>query len=240
MKNVIQKTAITTLVVGLVACLSSSDVQAQPKAHQLDGSVSSTPFAGASAKTSSLLSRRNIQRDLELTSEQVEKLRELRKNGDSAIQQMMKDFRDRAREMDPDERREFYRKLADERKKNAEELDDKINDILMPFQTKRLKQIKIQYQIQHMSRNSASPILHPAIKDELGIDEEQEASIKKKIAEVEAQLKKDIAELRKKAADEVFDELSKDQQKAFEELVGEKLEGDANLRGPSPQDLKKK
>ena len=131
--------------------------------------------------------------------------------------------------MEPAERSEFMRKLAEKRKQSQEEMETEINEILLPFQAKRMEQIKVQNLVARLGDNAGSPILHPMFRDKLNLTQEEEERIKAKILEVRKKLEEDIAELRRKANEEVLGELTDEQRKIYDEIIGEPLKKPAQI-----------
>ena len=192
---------VTIFVFGSANCEISLGQAAE--VSSLRGPVDK-PANVAANQTPSLLRQPHIKRDLELTQEQIDQLTEVSTRHNSMIREMMADYRTRVREMEPGQRREYMRDVTEKRKQSQKDMEDQINDILLPFQVKRMEQIKVQNQLARMGRNAGSQILHPIFRDKLNFDKEQEERIKKKMQEVQKKLAEDIDKLRKKASEEIL------------------------------------
>lgn len=182
-----------------------------------------TPVRLMSDDTTTLLQLQDIKRDLELTPDQIDQLSKVRLQYDTIIKDAMAEYRQRAREMEPAERAEFMRELAAKRKQSREEMDAEIGNILLPFQLKRMEQIKAQNQIARMGPNGGSPILHPMFRDKLKLTKEQEERIRAKMQEMKKKLDDEIAKMQKKANDEILKELTAEQREIYDDMIGEPL-----------------
>jgi hypothetical protein len=220
------KIQITPLWCAVAVFLFGSAV-CQPTIGQVEGATLmqpvDKPVGMLSSDTTTLLQQPNIRRDLELTQDQIDQLSKIRQRHESLIKDVMTEYRQLARSMEPAERAAFMKDLAAKRKQSQEEMETEVGEILLPFQLKRMEQIKVQNQIARLGESSASPILHPMFRDKLNLTKEQEERINAKMAEVKKQLDEDIAELRRKAANEILNELTDEQRKTYNEMIGEPI-----------------
>ncbi len=151
-----------------------------------------------------LLNIPEVQKELELVDEQINQLTKARDDFSAQMRDMMGP---QAQNMTREERME----RAESAQKKAAEA---VQEILLPHQAERLKQLGVQFQIQQ-ARGIGLTFGDVAAK--LGITEEQGESLRTKARELER-------EMRKKLVADLVKELTPDQQAKYKELVGEPFE----------------
>ena len=159
---------------------------------------------GRGANGSMLLGREDVQKELELVDDQIQQLQSLRDNSD------MRDAFTQLRDLPQEERMTKMRELMESAQKKSQ---DKIDEILLPHQNERLKQLTYQFQMRGGGGLAASD----DIAKELGITDEQRDKLREKARQLELQL-------RKKLQEELIKELTPQQQAKVKDLVGEPFE----------------
>jgi Spy/CpxP family protein refolding chaperone len=152
-------------------------------------------FSGAMGKVF-LLQNPQIQKELELTAEQKEKL-----------QGLQADFGfggNRGNRENPPSREEM--------RQRAEKLDGEIKEILLPNQMERLNQIRVQLM-------GPAAFQDPDVAKDLGISEDQQ----KKMTTLRDEFMKDF---QKKLMEHIAAALTPEQKAKFEKLIGEKFDLD--------------
>ena len=165
-----------------------------------------------------MLRSEQLRSELEVTEDQWEDLEGLQ-------QDMMQDMRgmwQEMRDMDEEERADFMKEIT-------EDIEAEISDILLPHQTKRLKQISLQ---QSMRGGTAGLLRNQAVIEELGLSDADIEKLQEKSEEVQAEMNEKIAKMRKQAQDEVFSVLSKEQREKLEEMLGDPYEMQFGRGGP--------
>ncbi len=163
-----------------------------------------------------LLQTPNVLSDLELVEEQKTKLAShiaaLKTARNQREQQLTKEL-----EGSP----KLQEKLRESRRKYREAVTAASEDILLPFQLDRLKQIRLQAEL----RNGGSRAVESeSFAELLGLTEEQKAELQKKAAEAEEKLVVEIRELREKRHREVLEDvLTKKQLKILDENLGKPM-----------------
>jgi hypothetical protein len=151
---------------------------------------------------------------LELLDDQKKQLTDLRdKMGDK-----MRELFASARGGDgggQDQFRDAFRKLA-------EENQAAVDEILLPHQGKRLKQLEMQMAMR--GRGVLGGLGGGPLAEQLGIDESQQDKLREKAEELDAELRKKTAEIRKELQDQLLASLTAEQRKQFNELMGEPFE----------------
>jgi Spy/CpxP family protein refolding chaperone len=168
-------------------------------------------FGGALA----ILQRPDVQEELELLDDQKKQLTDLREKSTEKMRELFGNLRGGGGgEGDRDALRETFRKAA-------EETQADVDKILLPHQSKRLKQLEAQLR---MRGGGVMGALGGDVADKLGISEEQRDKLRDKARDLDAELRKKTAEIRKQLQDQLLASLTEDQRKQFNELVGEPFE----------------
>jgi len=215
-------------VLGLLAVIalfcSADIVMAQPGGRGGRG-------GGGFGQTSGLqlLGQEGIQKELELVDDQVETLVELQQEQRDAMRETFMGMRERFQNMDDDERRNAWTEIQDEMRASNKEFDEKANDVLLPHQVTRLKQLLIQR--ENSRRGAGSGELSETLMEQLGVTEEQAEAMKKKAEEVRAKMTEKIQKIVKQAEEEILSVLDADQRAKYKELVGDSYDFNAGGRG---------
>jgi len=158
---------------------------------------------------------KQIQQELALDDEQIEKINAARKD----IQKRRQELYKSATDIDPEKRREFYQEMTTI---HQELLEEQISQILLPKQKNRLEQIQTQMQIQSQG---AYAFQNPQLAKLLGITEEQLKSLREKNLASQRALALEYQKMRQAAQMEILGEvLTREQQKTLEKISGEKFE----------------
>jgi len=164
----------------------------------------------------SLLDDEQVRADLELVGEQLDKYK--------AAQQA---FRDQLGEktkalasgkLDPAMMGNLAKEIAEMKKAGREEMQN----VLMPHQLDRLKQVALQLQMQ--KQGAALAILNGKVAEELGIDEDQKQRIMDKEKELKEEMKERMEKLTEEMKEKLLGELSAEQRSKLKELSGDKID----------------
>lgn len=157
-----------------------------------------------------------VQRELELTEEQIKSLAGAN------------DGRDRDRDDDREAREAEFEGLSEEereerrreiRNARTNERTEQLSDILLPFQVDRLNQIAAQAS----ARGGARALINGSLAQKLGITETQRSRIEVKAGELAEELDAKIAKLRNQMQEEILSELDPDQRAQYRTIMGEKF-----------------
>lgn len=170
----------------------------------------------------SLLGRPNVQQELNLVDEQVQRLQEVRKNFRDRMKDMTTQMRNNNGDfrLDPD----MIKKLQELTKEINEQKRDEIEGLLLPEQIERLKQIALQSTMKH--QGTVNALSNRDVAEALGLDEEQIANLREKSKEISQRVQEEIKALREKAREDLLDELTDEQREKLSDLMGEKFEND--------------
>jgi len=160
-----------------------------------------------------LLRRSDVRKELELSDRQIEELEGLNGGRGEQMRELFSGLRGLSREGQAE-------KLRDAVAKAGEETQKRINDILLPHQSKRLNQLAVQYRLRGGTSRTLS---NDTIADELGITDKQKEKIQEKSNELQSELNEKIAELRKEMQEELLRELTPKQRQAWKKMIGDRF-----------------
>ncbi len=160
-----------------------------------------------------LLRSEQVQKALEIVDDQVEQIDEIGNEMRDAMRDAFQNFRD----MSDEERQKKMTELN-------EDFQAKVDEILLPHQQKRLKQIALQQRTRGM--NGIAGALDGDLAKELKITSAQKEEMQKVAEEARKEMEEKIVQLRKDMEDKVLSVLDSDQREKFQELVGEPFELD--------------
>ncbi|MFM7073871.1 MAG: hypothetical protein ACKO38_18965 [Planctomycetota bacterium] len=172
-----------------------------------------------------LLALEQYHDDLGLIPEQKDRLAIVRRD---LQDQRTKAFAD-IRKMEPAKIAEVAKQTETRLK---EESQRKVQEILLPHQVERLKQMRVQLQ---MRNRGASALAGGELANTLGLTDDQKKRLADKQREAELELRRKVDELRKQLVkDIVQDVLTADQRESLAKLVGTELQAksvDPNAAG---------
>lgn len=198
------------------------------------------PGGGAGAMGGMLLGNEKVQKELELLPDQIEKLTKLRDGQQEKMREMFSGFRDLSEE----ERRKKFEGMREKLEEAGKENQNKMNEILLPHQQDRLKQIGLQLR-------GFGAIDDPEVAADLKISDDQKDQIRtvreKQREKMTAMfrdggqggdreaMREKFQQLRTENEKEVLEVLTEKQRDQFEKMKGEKFEIDfSSLRPGGP------
>ena len=108
-----------------------------------------------------------------------------------------------------------------------------LEDVLLPHQLERLRQIGLRSRLRYHSL--VDVLTSDPVKSEIGLSNDQAASLRKSEREIRDELEKQIAELREKARKKLLSNLSRSQQEQVEQMMGPEFA----FRDPGKKQLRK-
>ncbi len=138
----------------------------------------------------SLLNDASVQKDLELVDDQVGQLREMQNEFAREMKEQIGDFS--KGEINPDR----FKNVGELVKRIREQQKSRMEQMLLPHQLERLKQVALQ---KHMEAAGTAGALGGKIAEELGITDEQKVQLKEKEKEVKQDMAEKMAKLREDA-----------------------------------------
>lgn len=169
-----------------------------------------------------LISQARVEQDLELVDWQRQELKTVIAQVREASQKKRQDINQRlTTEMDPLKREALQGELAKIDQDLRQELRDKMEGILLPFQRERLAQIVAQTKINN---RGASALQSQEFAELLDLSEEQRKDLEQKQQVMQKKLQEEIQELRRKRQMEVIEDVLKPSQlKKLRTVMGEDL-----------------
>jgi Spy/CpxP family protein refolding chaperone len=126
-----------------------------------------------------LVKNEKVQKEIELVDDQKDKIKTLAKEIDDArkakFEKAQKENKDLSREERQKKMREMMQEGMKEMAEESKKTDKKIEEILLPHQLERIKQIQLQSQLQI---SVALAFSSPDVAKELGLTDEQKEKIK--------------------------------------------------------------
>jgi Spy/CpxP family protein refolding chaperone len=174
-------------------------------------------FGGGGGGDLMLLQNDDVRTELGLVDDQVEKIRGIGEKMREEMRSMFSGFRD----LGDDERRAKFEEMRTKMEDRAKEVQKEMDEILLPHQSKRLKQIGRQLRSRQGGSNGISP---DAVATELKLSDEQKEKLREKAQEVEKKLREKVAKMRKEAEDDLLSVLTPEQRAEWRDLIGEPFE----------------
>ena len=222
--NNLSKISLLIFTAGLTLCLCSMDVMAQPGRGRGGPGGGGPGFGrrggGATGGAAGLLRREDVRKELELTDEQLEDLQSMNQERGGFDRRAL---REEMEGLSDEERRERFMEIRNERET---EIKEKLGEILLPFQVKRLEQISNQA----ASRGGSRSLLNGRIAEKLKITDEQKDRIREKAEKLQKEFEAKLEKMRKTMQEEILEELSSSQRKEYEEMMGEEFKFEGNDR----------
>lgn len=209
------KWCVGCLVLGLLAVASQSAfAQGGPPSGGRGGFGM---FGGGQAAGLMLLMNPKVQEELDLVDDQIEDLKSLQEEMQTAMREMFSGMRD----MDPEERRTAMEEMRGKMEKKAEEFQAEVDEVLLPHQSKRLKQLAFQTQNRVVGGFGGRGGLSDALKEELDITSEQEEKMQSAAEKAQEEMQAEMRKLQSRMEEKVLKELTDEQRKKYKELTGE-------------------
>jgi|688.fasta_scaffold215822_2 DNA-binding Xre family transcriptional regulator len=173
-----------------------------------------------------LLSQDSIQEELDFVGEQRDQYKKLQQDYNSRIREKMESMNKGG--FDPEKAKNFGEEIRVLKEQQARDIED----LLLPHQINRLKQIQLQQRMKAMGLNALND---KKLAEELGMTEEQLEKLKERAKELSSELQKKIQELREETQQTLLKELSKDQREKLQEMTGSKFD----MPAPKPLEMRR-
>lgn len=162
----------------------------------------------------SLAQNRGVQKEIELVDEQLEQLKKINEEFSKRIQEQMKTIQDNKGNFDIGN----AKRLAELMKELGDEKNSKMEEVFLPHQLERLKQISIQTQMKRSGEQAL--FSNREVIDALDLSKEQQDELAKKAKELKKEMEEKIKEWKEKAREELFDELTREQREKLKTMLG--------------------
>jgi hypothetical protein len=158
-----------------------------------------------------LLADPSVREDIEMMDDQYKQIQEFNREIQRRSAEAIKG-------LDLTDRDKLIQQISQMRAKARNELED----VLLPKQIQRLKQIQVQALLRRQS--FVDLLTEDPVKSSLGITDQQVRSLKIEEQKIERDLQGEIAKLRAKARERLISQLDPSQQAEAKELIGDAFE----------------
>lgn len=183
---------------------------AQPPGPGGPGGFGGRGFGGMMANPMMIIRSEQIQKELEIVDDQLKEL--------EAIGEDMRDSFQGLRDLSQEERDQKFRDIN-------KEFESRLNEVLLPHQQKRLKQITNQFSSRGRE-GIAGSLTDGDLAKELNITDEQKAKLKTVGEEARQEMDEKLKKIRSEMEEKVLSVLTDEQRKQYKEMVGEPFELD--------------
>ncbi len=165
----------------------------------------------------SLLSNESVRQELKLTDQQYAGVKEVRKQSNVRMQEMIRS----AMQKSENGRSirlggtDFQATIAE----NKEAADAAIEEILLPEQLKRVRQLAYQIEVERTGLGQS--LVDGRLGKDIGVYDNQKQSLTDLAAAIDAETRKAIANIKADARKKLLSSLPPEQRKQAEELLGE-------------------
>lgn len=185
-----------------------------------------TPMGMGNPAMMNLLQNKSIRDEIELVDDQYKKIQDFYKARQASIMKEVQSMINPALSGDGKKSNRSVQlrgnKIKEMIAKQQEESEEKLKDLLLPHQLKRLQQVS--HQVRMKNSGALNALTQGKLKEELGLTEEDVDNLKEKSKSIQKKLEEDIAKLRAKAKEKLLGELSAKQKRKLEELMGDEFE----------------
>ena len=234
--------SITKVLAGVVL-ISSLTVSASA---QLQSSKRIQEISSNSMMLGQLLQlvyNKGLMNELEILDDQMDKVKKIGQDYQKQMMEMTKansemytkmaEIQKRAAEGDKDAKAEiktltaeYYEKMSESQSKTIKDLEE----VLLPHQMKRLRQIARQQSFKWMKNSDYFGIPY-AMSNELDLSREQKKELKKVTDKIRKEFYEDVAKMRKKSMKKILDALTAEQREKFDDIVGDFYDNDRARQG---------
>ncbi|MDG1872833.1 MAG: hypothetical protein P8J27_02900 [Mariniblastus sp.] len=173
-----------------------------------------------------LLRNEDIQKELELSDDQIRSLEDMNEARDTDGPDRGLDRETLRAELEGLSEEERTKKMREMRTARSEERMSKLSEILLPHQIQRLTQLAAQA--------TARGGLNGTLAEKLNITDEQKEKIQKKAEELQIEMNAKIEKLRQQMQQQLLAELSPEQQAQYKEMMGDAFTFKRPTRGQGP------
>lgn len=172
------------------------------------------PFGGGII---GLIQTDEVQREIELSTEQEDELRAIREEVQDQIRGEMGDMFRGMRDMSDEERQARFDEIRTRFEDINKDVESRLQKTLLPHQFDRLKQIDVQARVQ---RGGASALTEGELAETLDLTDAQRDQLREKSEEVEKDLNDKIQQLRLDARKQLLEVLTPEQRAKLEGMMG--------------------
>ena len=215
---VLRKFLVLAVFAAAIVAFVGSSAQAQRRGPR-------GGFGGPGGKLMMLQSE-EVRKELEIVPDQQKELEKLR---DEMRNQMRETFTG-MRDLPEDQRRAAFDKMREKMREAAQEMEKKVNKVLLPNQIERLNQLDLQTQMRRRGTDGA--LGSEAVVKALGITDAQKKQLQEVAAEAQKEMQATMEKAREEARKKVMAVLTPEQQNTLKKMIGEQFQmPDRGMRG---------
>ena len=178
-----------------------------------------------------------LRKELEVVDEQVEDVKDLAQNYQKDIMKFYTDNQELGQEMQQlirdgkmEEAQELGKQYQEKNAEFAQGYLDKANEVLLPHQIDRLKQIAKQQVVKMTNQYSDEFGMASSMAKELGLSKEETKKLNETIKAAREEYYEAVETAKKKANEKIMSVLTIEQQEKMKEILGDMWDQDATLR----------
>lgn len=160
----------------------------------------------------------NVRKELDIVDDQVTKIRAV---GDKMREEMREMFSG-MRDLSDEDRQAKFAELREKMQARTQSMQKEIDEILLPQQRDRLKQVMLQSRIRNQGTSNA--LASDEIAKELDITDEQKQKLREAAEQAQTEMRQKMEKLRDEAEQKVLSVLTPAQQDKLKKLIGSKIE----------------
>jgi len=164
-----------------------------------------------------LIQQQEVQKEIELSTGQQAELQTLSTTIRDEVRNEMQDMFQGVRDLSRDERQAKFEEIRTRIAEINKDVETRMQNVLMPHQLERLKQIELQSRIQ---RGGAAALTEGELADTLGITDSQRDQLREKAEEVQKDLNEKISQLRVEARNQLLEVLTPEQRAKLASMMG--------------------
>lgn len=161
-----------------------------------------------------MLAMDQVQKELGLTPEQKEKLKEITRKAFEPLPGEQSIDWAKVRDMKPEELRKIQMEMADRNAKRTAEIKEQVEKILTPKQVEQFKEIEFRQRAVGMLRV-------PRVREQIELTDDQQQQVRKIQEEMQAKM----MQLQRETQEKTLGVLTPEQTKKLKELSGKDLSG---------------
>jgi Spy/CpxP family protein refolding chaperone len=175
-------------------------------------------FGGGADMGLTLLRDENVRKELDLVEDQEKKIEALGEK----MRDGMRSIFEGGRDLKPEDREKFFAEAREKMTAKTAELRKEFDEVLLPQQRDRLKQIALQARMRYQSASEA--LSSTDASEALKLTDEQKEKMTAKQKELDEEYRKEAEKLRNKYRDKLLEVLTPEQQAKWKEMVGNPIE----------------
>jgi Spy/CpxP family protein refolding chaperone len=167
-----------------------------------------------------LLQSDEVRQELDLMDDQVEQLRTIGDDVRNQVRSELQDAFQGLRDLSPEDRQKRIDEIRAKVDTIVSQSQGRLQEVLLPHQFERLKQIDLQSRIQ---RGGPSALTEGELAETLGLTDQQKEQLRQRSQEVQQELQQKIQQLRTEARGKLMEVLTPEQRTKLESMLGEEF-----------------